>query len=120
MVVIILLSVLVQAVTGLFSSDDILAEGPFSSLVSNEIATLLTGYHLQGFNFLLLLIAGHLFAVIYHEIIKRDPIVKAMVTGYKPNRSFVEKNQLFWVGWRVSLSILVFTASIFIGVILLS
>jgi cytochrome b len=83
MVLVLILGFLAQAVMGLFSNDDILFDGPLRDLVSKEVSDTLTGLHEQLFNVLLLLVALHIAAVIYHKVRKGENLVPAMFTGYK-------------------------------------
>lgn len=84
MVVVLLLLCLAQAGTGLFATDDIFTEGPLSSLVDSDIASWLTGIHKLNFNLLLGAVALHLAGVIFHQGVKREPLVQAMIHGRKP------------------------------------
>ncbi|HPE59607.1 MAG TPA: cytochrome b/b6 domain-containing protein [Thiolinea sp.] len=70
MVVALLLTVLVQAVTGLFASDDIMVEGPLYGLVSSAFSGRMTGLHHQVFNLLLLLVVLHVAAVLFYRFYK--------------------------------------------------
>jgi len=87
MVFILLLLVFLQASTGLFSTDDILTEGPLYPLIPRDIAGILTSIHKLNFNILLACIGLHVFAVLIHAIFKRDKLVKAMITGNKTTRN---------------------------------
>lgn len=75
--------VLVQGVTGLFTSDDILSEGPLAHLVSAKTVALLSSVHRIGFNLLLAFVGLHLAAVAFYRFVKKDDMVEAMVTGLK-------------------------------------
>ncbi|MCA1907205.1 MAG: cytochrome b/b6 domain-containing protein [Magnetospirillum sp.] len=75
--------VLLQGVTGLFTSDDILSEGPLAHLVSGKTVALLSAIHRVGFNLLLAFVALHLAAVIFYRVVKKDDMVEAMITGEK-------------------------------------
>ncbi|MCB1637527.1 MAG: cytochrome b/b6 domain-containing protein, partial [Thiothrix sp.] len=81
MVVALLLTVLVQAVTGLFASDDIMVEGPLYGLVSSAFSGRMTGLHHQVFNLLLLLVVLHVAAVLFYRFYKGTNLIRAMVTG---------------------------------------
>ncbi|WP_293266816.1 cytochrome b/b6 domain-containing protein [Neptunomonas sp.] len=83
MVLTLLLLVLIQAISGLFTSDDIFTEGPLYILVSSKTGDLLTSIHHLNFNFLLAAIALHLTAVAYHSLIKKEPLIKGMISGDK-------------------------------------
>ncbi len=83
MVVVLLVVLLAQATTGMFTSDDISFEGPFAYYVSTAMSEKLTGLHHLLFNGLLVLIVLHVAAVLYHQLIKKESIIKAMITGEK-------------------------------------
>ncbi len=83
MVVILLLTMLVQAATGLFTNDEIFNVGPLYSYISNELSLQLTSLHRQLFYWILGAVLIHVLAVLYHVLFKRDGIVKAMFTGNK-------------------------------------
>jgi len=75
--------VLLQGLTGLFTSDDILSEGPLAHLVSAKTVALLSSVHRIGFKLLLAFIALHLAAVVFYRVVKKDDMVEAMITGEK-------------------------------------
>lgn len=83
MVVALLLGILVQAVTGLFTNDEILNVGPLYAYVTDELSLKLTSLHRQLFYWILGAIFLHIFAVLFHIWFKRDNIIKAMFTGKK-------------------------------------
>lgn len=82
MVVVMLLSLTFQAVSGLFLTDDIFFSAPLHDLVDRSTASTLAGLHHLNANFLVLLIAGHLLALVVHRL-KGERLVGAMVTGRK-------------------------------------
>lgn len=74
-----------QVGTGLMSDDDIAFFGPLTAYVSADAVKLATAYHTQVGKWLLLaLVALHLAAVLYHQWVRREPLVGAMVHGRKP------------------------------------
>ncbi|MFO7581770.1 cytochrome b/b6 domain-containing protein [Guyparkeria sp.] len=81
-VVVLLVLLAAQVGTGLFSHDDLFNEGPFNSLVSGDIADWLTARHKQLFYVLLGFIALHVLAVLFHVLIKRHDLLRAMITGW--------------------------------------
>lgn len=83
MVVVMLLSLAVQTVTGLFSNDDIATEGPLASLISKDLSDRLSGIHFWNFNLLLVLAGVHIAAVLFHVFVKKENLVSAMFTGVK-------------------------------------
>jgi len=78
-----LLSVGVQAVTGLFANDDIAFEGPFAKYVSNSTVGLLTSIHYANEWVLIALIALHLCAILYYQKFKSENLIKPMLLGDK-------------------------------------
>ncbi len=82
-VVLLLALLLLQAVTGLFSNDDIFFEGPLSSLVSKALSDRLTGIHHLLFNALLAAVVLHVLAVVAYWIFKRNNLVLPMILGRK-------------------------------------
>ncbi|QTF91093.1 cytochrome b/b6 domain-containing protein [Halomonas sp. BM-2019] len=83
MVVVLLLSLSFQAVSGLFLTDDIFFSGPLHGLVDRSTARTLARLHHLNANLLMLLIAAHLLALVVHRL-KGERLVGAMVTGRKP------------------------------------
>lgn len=82
-VVAMLLSVLVQAVSGLFTSDNIDEDGPFVDAVSGTTVRFATKLHHLGETVLLVLIALHIGAVLLHWALKHDNLIVPMITGRK-------------------------------------
>lgn len=72
-----------QAVTGLFASDDILTEGPLAKLVSGSTSSLMTEIHEIGSTILYWLIGLHLAAIAFYTF-KGEKLIKAMIGGRKP------------------------------------
>jgi len=72
-----------QAVTGLFATDDIATDGPLRYLVSGATSSRLTTIHRYGINVLMALVALHLVAIAFYLVVKRDNLARAMVTGKK-------------------------------------
>lgn len=83
MVITLLAAVLTQAITGLFTNDEIFNLGPLYGYISNELSLQLTSIHRQLFYWILGAIALHVVAVLIHIFLKRDNIIKAMFTGRK-------------------------------------
>jgi cytochrome b len=81
-VVALLILLLVQAVTGLFSSDDILTEGPLAAMVGSSMSGLLTEVHEAVSVALRALVIIHILAVGAH-MIKGESLIVPMFTGRK-------------------------------------
>lgn len=84
MVAVLLLGLLVQAMTGLVTTDDIFWEGPFYSSVPDSVAETGATIHRSLQAFLQLFVIAHILAVIYHKLRFKEPLVSAMFHGYKP------------------------------------
>jgi cytochrome b len=70
-----------QAVSGLFTSDDISEEGPLVAHVSQATARLMTRAHHLGRYALLSLIVLHVAAVLWHRVFRGDDLVAPMLHG---------------------------------------
>ena len=80
-VVIMLLLLLGQGLTGLFTNDDIMLEGPLTHLVSYDQSRSLTGLH-ETISWLLVgVISLHIFAIIFYRVVRKVNLVKPMITG---------------------------------------
>lgn len=88
MVLLLLTVALIQAVTGLFANDEIFNAGPLYGYVSSELSLRLTGIHKELFYWILGAIAIHVFAVLFYVFVKRENLIKAMITGKKPRRGY--------------------------------
>lgn len=82
MVMVMLLSLTFQAVSGLFLTDDIFFNAPLHGLVDRGTARTLAGLHHLNANLLMGLIAAHLLALVVHRL-KGERLVGAMITGRK-------------------------------------
>lgn len=78
--------VLVQSVAGLFASENTWAfvEGPLAPLVGSDLSETLTSLH-KGvlFDALLVLASVHVLASILYLVVKRENLIRPMVTGRK-------------------------------------
>ena len=78
-----LITLLTQAVTGLFATDDIFTQGPLYPLVSDATSHLLTRIHQLNQNIILVLIVIHLLAIFFYLFVKRENLIKPMIVGTK-------------------------------------
>lgn len=83
MVIVMLLLLCLQWLTGLISSDDVFWFGPFYEWVSEELQELGVTIHHSLPNILLLLVALHICAVLTYEIALKERLIGAMITGRK-------------------------------------
>jgi cytochrome b len=72
-----------QMISGLFGNDDITFYGPLFDLVSKDVSNKLTSLHHLASNLIYLLIALHIGAIAFYAHVKKDNLVKPMVTGWK-------------------------------------
>lgn len=82
-VIALLASVAVQAISGLFASDDIDTDGPLVAHVADSTVKLMTRVHHWNENVLLILICLHVAAVLLHLVVKRDDLITPMFGGRK-------------------------------------
>lgn len=82
MVVIMLVSLAFQSLSGLFLSDDIFFQGPLYGLVGRDISRELATLHAFNSDLLLVLISVHVLAIVAHQL-QGEHLVAAMVTGIK-------------------------------------
>jgi cytochrome b len=74
----------VQAVSGLFASDELADDGPLAAHVGTRTVRWMTRLHVWNQNVLLVLIAVHIAAVLGHLLYKRDDLIGPMLTGRRP------------------------------------
>ncbi len=79
--VLMLASVALQAISGLFTSDDISAEGPLVARVSETTVEWMTRIHHLNRYVLLVLIGAHVLAIAMYYVIRRVNLVAPMLHG---------------------------------------
>ena len=72
-----------QAVLGLFSNDEIATTGPLARYVSDATSITLMGRHRTIGNILLVLVGVHIAAVLFHLLVKKENVLRAMFSGKK-------------------------------------
>lgn len=91
MVIFLWLTILLQAVSGLFMDDDIFTTGPYNGSLGSAFDSAMSFVHHNLINFILAAIALHVFAALYYLHVKRQNLIKPMVTGYKRSSDIDEK-----------------------------
>jgi cytochrome b len=93
MVLALIATLLVQASFGLFATDDNdLTGGPLYRLVEESGNTFATRWHHRVFEYgLLPLVAIHIAANLFYSLFKREPLIKAMISGEKPKRAYTDE-----------------------------
>ena len=82
-----------QGVSGLFSNDDVLAEGPLVGLVSYDTSAYISTLHLLNFDLLLLAIGLHIAANLGYLFWKKINLIKPMITGVKAAEQFEDMQE---------------------------
>jgi cytochrome b len=123
MVLTLLLGVAVQGGLGLFSLEhNELVAGPLKRLVSHETSEAITKLHVQGFNVILGLVAIHVSANVLYGLVKKEPLITAMITGNKPRESYEDQNEAEFptrVGARAAACLCLAAIIVFGGITLL-
>jgi cytochrome b len=83
MVIALLLALLFQIGTGLFTNDDILNEGPLVKLISKDLSDAISSFHRRGWWVVAGLSVVHIVAVLSYLMVLRDNLVYPMVHGRK-------------------------------------
>lgn len=106
-VLLLLATVLTQAITGLFIDDEIANQGPLYRKVPGSIVSWATRIHHWNEKVLYFAVGLHVLAILYYVFIKRDNIVRPMVGGSKDWPASAATPQLkFAPIWLAALLIL--------------
>jgi cytochrome b len=83
MVIVLLVVLLAQAGSGLFSDDEIATQGPLAEKVSNAVVGKMSSFH--GFNGWIIAVAAgvHVLAIAYYWFGLKDDLVKPMWNGWR-------------------------------------
>jgi len=107
--VLLLLGLLVtQTVTGLFSNDDVLFDGPLSGWAGKGLSDVITGVHYFLFNVLWVVVVVHIVAVLAYLVFKRDNLITPMITGVKSYKEPVGAPRLHSPWWAALILVLIF------------
>lgn len=72
----------VQATTGLFANDDIAYSGHLASRIDADLSARITSIHHLLEKLLMVLVALHLGAIAYYARVKKQNLIKPMLTGW--------------------------------------
>ncbi len=72
-----------QLATGLFANDDIAFRGYLFTLLGKSSSDVLTRWHRLAIDVLIVLIVLHLLAIAFYAHVKKDNLIKPMITGWK-------------------------------------
>ncbi len=94
-----------QAGSGLFATDDIAYSGPLRAAVDSTTSAWLTGWHMRMEWVIYGLIALHIGAVLFHVLVRREALIRPMVTGYKPVKPAEPARGGGWIAFLIALAI---------------
>jgi cytochrome b len=86
MVILMIVLIATQAISGLFINDDVFSSGPYYGSISNELEKIMRFLHHNTFDFMIAAIALHLGAITYYWRIKKQNLVLPMLTGKKTSK----------------------------------
>ncbi|MFA5171658.1 MAG: cytochrome b/b6 domain-containing protein [Sulfuriferula sp.] len=110
--VIIMLALLaLQAITGLFSNNDLLDSGPLAHLLSKDMSDTISGIHEEAFNFLLAIVGLHIAAIFFYRFYKHSNLITAMITGYKTLPNTLNSSSLYFASNRRAIVTLIIAAA---------
>jgi len=78
-----LVLLLCQALGGLFANDDIAFNGPYFNVISKDLSDWITGWHKRGGWLILGVVGLHLGAILYYTHVRKETLIKPMLTGTK-------------------------------------
>jgi cytochrome b len=120
MIIALLAAVGVQGSLGLFSLEhNELVAGPLKRLVAHETSEKITKWHVWGINVIFALAALHIAANVLYGLVKKDPLISAMVTGRKPADAYEDQREAAiadGVTFRALVCLLVAAVIVFGGI----
>lgn len=112
MVILMIVLISLQAISGLFINDDVFSSGPYYDSVSKEVEQIMVFLHHNIFDFMIAAIGLHLLAIIYYERIKKQSLILPMVTGRKPTDKINKADEIghskLWVALIILLIVVAF------------
>lgn len=105
---------LLQAVLGLFSNDDLMLEGPYARLLSKAASDQVTTLHKLNADLILILVGIHLAAIAFSWFYKRQNLLKPMFTGDKILPASAAESQSSrprpkWLAWFIGVCVAIAT-----------
>lgn len=83
MVFLMLTLILLQAISGLFMTDDIFTNGPYFESVSKSTQKVMAQIHSTTFDIIVIASVFHVGAILFYLIVKKENLIVAMFTGKK-------------------------------------
>ena len=119
MIIVLLASVLIQTSMGLFSVTET-AAGPLKRLIEHETSEQITKWHARGIYVIASLVVIHVSANVFYGLFKKEPLIRAMITGQKPAEIYADQQELTvadHVTLRAMLCFLIAVVLVFGGII---
>ena len=111
MVILMILLISLQAISGLFINDDVFSSGPYYESVSKDIEKIMVFLHHNVFDFMIAAIILHLVAIGYYVRIKKQSLILPMITGKKAekiNNTLEIKHSKLWTALLVVIVAAIF------------
>lgn len=86
MIVLMIILIAAQAISGLFINDDIFSSGPYYGSIGKELEAIMSFVHHNTFNVMIIAIAFHLIAITFYWRVKKQNLVLPMITGTKTSK----------------------------------
>jgi len=83
MVILMILLISAQAISGLFINDDVFSSGPYYGSISNDLEKIMKFIHHNVFDFMIAAIVLHIGAITFYWRVKKENLVLPMITGKK-------------------------------------
>lgn len=115
-VLLMLVSLLVQAATGLFANDDVMMEGPLAKHVSEDASALFTAIHDINAAILLTLISLHILAVLFYLLHGKQNLIVPMFTGRKAIELMDARPPKTGNPWLAALLLVAFSSLVYLVV----
>lgn len=109
-----------QALLGLFTYDEIAFRGPLARLIDPDWQIRLTHWHRALEPLLWLIVLLHVGAIVFYAVVKKEDLVRPMITGYRPlPEGLTEVPQVQWgnksYALRLALTVAVALAVVYLA-----
>lgn len=83
MVILMILLISIQTLSGLFINDDVFSSGPYYGSISDNLENIMKFLHHNTFDFMIGAIVLHISAIFFYWIVKKQNLLLPMFTGKK-------------------------------------
>jgi cytochrome b len=112
MVILMIILIGLQAISGLFINDDVFSAGPYNAVVSKDVEKIMAYLHHHVFDYMIIAIAIHLLAIFYYVRIKKESLIMPMITGKKSTKYMNDSDAIphskLWIAAFVIIIVSVF------------